>query len=225
MICSALFPERNCIRIEKTIYKHSPNYMETKIARTREELDKVFQLRYMVYVEEEGKFGGVYFPGKRIRDEFDDDEQTINLLMLQEGEAIGTVRVSSADDEHKKLPPDKLYDFSTVRKEHKGFKPASIGMLVVRRSYQTREIFNALMISVGKALLQTSCGYYIFTLNHECSRLMCRSFGAKKLTEKFWSNEVGNFIIPMILYKEQALKFIIAQNNRSSLRKNNLIIA
>jgi N-acyl-L-homoserine lactone synthetase len=45
--------------------------METKIARTPEELEQVFKLRYQVYVEQEQKFGGINFPDKKMYDEFD----------------------------------------------------------------------------------------------------------------------------------------------------------
>ncbi len=59
--------------------------METIIATTQEDLNKVFKLRYRVYVEEEKKFTGVTFSDKMMSDEFDNNPNTLNVLMLQGG--------------------------------------------------------------------------------------------------------------------------------------------
>ena len=182
--------------------------METRIAKTREELEEVFRLRYEVYVEEEKKFGGVHLPDKRIYDEFDDNPNTINLIMRENGKAISTVRFTGNRTEHEKLPSDKLYDFEPVRKDHAGLIPGNIGMLAIRKSYRSPKTFTALMLSLGELLLKNKYDYYMFTLNHECSNLFCRIMGAKMLTDKFWSEEICNYIIPMILYKEQVLEYV-----------------
>ncbi len=152
-----------------------------------------------------------------MQDEFDDKVNTFNLLMLVDGEAIGTARFTSAKDEFEKLPSDKLYDFDSVRKHQKGLIPGCIGMLAVRKSHRSIKVFTDLMTSFFQCVLKTKNDYYIFTLNHECSSLVRRIFGAKKLASEFWSDEVGNFIIPMLLYKQHTISFINYQNNKNSL--------
>ena len=182
--------------------------METKVATTKEDLEKVFELRYKVYVEEEQKFGGVEFAEKKLKDEFDDHPDTINLLMTEDGEALGVVRITSARNGYNKLPSDKLYDFDTVRKDHVGLIPGNIGMLAIRKAHRRPKTFTALMLALGKILLLNKQDYYMFTLNHECSNLFCRIMGAKMLSSKFWSAEICNYIIPMILYKHQVLTYV-----------------
>lgn len=182
--------------------------METKTATTQEELEKVFRLRYKVYVEEEQKFGGVELKEKKIQDEFDNDPSTINILMTEDGEAIGTVRVTGAYEVNAKLPSDKLFNFDTVRNENTGLIPGNIGMLAILKAHRRPQSFTTLMLSLGKILLKNKQDYYMFTLNHECSNLFCRIMGAKMLSSKFWSEEICNFIIPMILYKDQVLSYV-----------------
>ncbi len=182
--------------------------MQIKTARSQEELEQVFSIRYQVYVEEEQKFSKENFPDKKMSDEFDYKTGTLNLLMFEQGDAIGTVRLSYASTEYEKLPSDKLYNFDAVRKDHSGLLPASIGMLAIRRLHQNRENFTALMLYLFKLLIDLRLDYYIFTLNHECGRLISRTLGARPLGEKFWSEEVRNYIIPMIMYKVQGSAFV-----------------
>ncbi len=190
--------------------------MKTKIARTLEDLDKVFKLRYQVYVEEEQKYGGFSFVEKKLKDEFDDRPDTINLLLLKDGEAIGAVRFVGSKTVNEKLPSDKLYDFSNVRMDNAGLIPGSIGMLVIRKAYRNSRIFTALMVALCKKLLKGKQHYYMFILNHECSNLFSRIMGAKMISAKYWSTEICNFIIPMILYKHQILKYIQRYEDRES---------
>lgn len=175
-------------------------------ALSAEHLEAVFRLRYQVYVVEEQKFGGIEFSEKQLKDEFDDHPDTINLLMSDGGKAIGVVRMTGVRGQ--KLPSDKLYDFDTVKKTHSGLIPGNIGMLAIRKEYRTPRTFTTLMLSLGKLLLTHKYDYYMFTLNHECSNLFCRIMGAKMLSDKFWSAEICNYIIPMILYKEQVLSYV-----------------
>lgn len=182
--------------------------METIIAASKEDLEKVFRLRYQVYVEEEQKFGGVELTEKKINDEFDNDPSTINILMTENGEAVGTVRVTGSRNVNAKLPSDKLFNFNTVRNENSGLIPGNIGMLAILRSHRRPHTFTTLMLCLGKTLLKSKHDYYMFTLNHECSNLFCRIMGAKMLSSKFWSAEICNFIIPMVLYKDQVIKYV-----------------
>lgn len=46
--------------------------METKIATTQENLEKMFNIRYRVYVEEEQKFRGIELVENIPKDEFED---------------------------------------------------------------------------------------------------------------------------------------------------------
>lgn len=180
--------------------------MIIKLATTAAELNQVFRLRYEVYVKEEGKFNAATFPGKMISDQYDLMANTINLLLIKDGIAAGTVRLTNALYENEKLPADKLYNFDSIRKKHSGQLPACIGMLAIRKNSRGGKSFSKLINVLFKLLLTHD--YYIFTLNHECSRLICRAFGAKILADRIWSDEVRNFIIPMILYKDQVISYL-----------------
>lgn len=174
-----------------------------KKAQTQEDINTVGRLRYTVYVEEDKKFGGRNIPDKNLCDHFDYAPNTFNLLMYDGELEVGTVRVTWAITENEILPSDHLFDFSTIRVAHTKQLPLSIGMLAVRKEYQNRKTFMSIMRALGEIIMNIGYPYCIFTLNHECVSLISRLIGAKIIAEKIWSNEVQNFIIPMLIYKEQ----------------------
>lgn len=66
--------------------------IEVKIAKTKEELDDAFRIRFQVFAGE-GYLDTSKYPDSREKDEFDDLSTTTNFLVLNNGKSIGTVRL------------------------------------------------------------------------------------------------------------------------------------
>ncbi len=67
--------------------------LKVKIARTEEDLNEAFRLRYEIFGEELGYINKNNFPDRIEKDNFDDLETTTNFVVKKNSETIGTVRL------------------------------------------------------------------------------------------------------------------------------------
>ncbi len=67
--------------------------LKVKIARTEEDLNEAFRLRYEIFGEELGYINKNNFPDRVEKDNFDDLETTTNFVVKKNSETIGTVRL------------------------------------------------------------------------------------------------------------------------------------
>lgn len=175
-----------------------------KRAETAQELDDVFRIRRLVYSVEEGKFGGENGKAPFLTDRFDARPQCANLIAYDGGEPVATVRVNL--DTGGGLPPDELYDFSSLRadisrqwREEHDTPPlfGSAGMLAVRRNWRRRrDVVKALFklaLTVGRSWGGT---HVLVAVNHENARMYERA-GFVAVADKVWIEAIGNHVVPM----------------------------
>jgi len=67
--------------------------LEFKIAKTPEEKNLAYNVRYKVFCEELGYLDKTLFPDKLEKDEYDDLETTINFIAFENNEGIATARI------------------------------------------------------------------------------------------------------------------------------------
>jgi len=176
-----------------------------KVASTVQELDDIYQLRHWVYVIEDGKFGGVALPGRRIVDRFDALGNVANIIAYDDGTPVGSLRLNK--DGSAGLPSEEYYDFSRYRvqlieeskKTGKALPVfASGGFLAVKEAWRGRR-------KVIFSLLKTAAGVYqswgvthlIATVNHETVSVY-RHLGFEPIDDPIWVESIGNQIVPMV---------------------------
>lgn len=175
-----------------------------KVARSAKELDDVFWLRHEVYVVEDGKFGGAPLSHERIVDHFDALPNTANIIAYDDGEPVGTIRVTL--DTEIGLPPDDIYPFLEFRdreriewgKAHDGPAVfASAGMLAIREKWRRRrDVLQALMKLATGVCAGWDVTHVIASSNHETTKVY-EHLGFDAIGEKFWVEEIGNHVVPM----------------------------
>lgn len=114
--------------------------VEFRIARSEEDLDKVFRIRFEVFAGE-GYLDPSKYPDGREKDEFDDLPTTTNFLALDGDRGIGTVRLlepnqTIAEREGLDLGVsiENLFDLSYYKKN--GIKIAEIPRSSLLRGYR-----------------------------------------------------------------------------------------
>ncbi len=174
-----------------------------KIARSAGEIDDVFHLRWHVYAQEEGYFGGVRHAPPHITDRFDAHPGCFNLIAYAGEEPIATLRLN--DDTGGELPSETYWDFSGFREraaaeaEAAGtpVRLASASMLAIRRPWRKRrDIFRALFKVAAALGVQHGTTHVIASVNHKSSA-MYRRIGFRPLAGKVWIEEIGEHIVPM----------------------------
>ncbi len=175
-----------------------------KVAQTAKELDDVFWLRHEVYVIEDGKFGGKPLIHQRIIDHFDALPSTASIIAYDDDEPVGTIRVTF--DTEIGLPPDAHYHFDAYREsEAVAWREthdmpaifAASGMLAIRGKWRRRrDIILALLKMATGVLAGWNVTHVIVTSNHETTSLY-EHLGFEALAEKYWVEEIGNYIVPM----------------------------
>jgi hypothetical protein len=73
--------------------------LEILVARTKEELDMCFRVRYDVFGREYGAYDLNCYPGEREVDSFDTLPTTLNILALYDGKPAGAVRLIQKNEE------------------------------------------------------------------------------------------------------------------------------
>ena len=177
--------------------------IRVKIARSAQEMDDVFHLRWHVYAQEEGYFGGAAHAPPYITDRYDAHPGCFNLIAYEGSEPIATLRLN--DDTGGGLPSELFWDFSAYRvqaaeecgAEGRGARLASASMLAIRRPWRKRrDIFRALFKVAAALGVQHGTTHVIASVNHK-SAAMYRRIGFRPLAGKVWIGEIGEHIVPM----------------------------
>ena len=167
-----------------------------KIAKTAKELDDVFWLRHEVYVNEDGKFGGVPHKHERLLDRFDALPGASNIIAYEGDEPIGTLRINF--DSGIGLPSGDYFDFNPHLKLNIGEVVASGGMLAIRKNWRGRRDVIAALFKMGIGVLHSrKATNMIATVNHETVSIY-KKLGFWEVHDAIWVEEVGNHIIPMV---------------------------
>ena len=165
-----------------------------KIAESPLERESVLKLRHRVFVEQEGRFS---HQTPYIVDLFDTFRETINILALKDGEAIGTIRVVL--DNPVGLPAAEHYDFSACLNDVTG-NCACFGWLCVLKEYRS---YPGLLIGLFKMAVhemrKDGAKHVIATIHPPLFRLLQRGFNARRVGDDFDSAGLGVPITPVFL--------------------------
>ncbi len=168
-----------------------------QVAQTPQEQDDVFRLRYDVYVLEDGKFQTDDLPEKRIFDRYDTySPYNVNLIAYDGTVPVGTIRFT--EDSELGLPQEELVDVDAIRRTrtHAG-KLFGVGMLAVRESHRHRMGFITSLLKYLIALVRIRNGTdAVITINYVIEKMMAR-LGFRRIGEKFYSERIKNYIVPM----------------------------
>ncbi|MDZ7752057.1 MAG: cyclic nucleotide-binding domain-containing protein [Gammaproteobacteria bacterium] len=177
-----------------------------KIARSEKEVDDALWLRHEVFVIEDGKFGGKALPGARILDRYDAFPNVHNIVVYEDQEPVATMRM--VKESAVGLPTDEYFDFGDYRtqaaRELKaagqsdcGVVLGSAGMLAIRGPWRVRrDVIRAMFRIAAGVAMNNAVTHIVVAVNHETAG-MYRRLGFQRLTDKFWVEEVGNFIVPL----------------------------
>ncbi|MDX8411116.1 MAG: cyclic nucleotide-binding domain-containing protein [Mariprofundaceae bacterium] len=175
-----------------------------KVARSPEELEDAYRLRYYVYVVEGGKFAEQRFPDGRVLDAFDGMPYVANIVAYTGAEAVGTLRINL--DSGQGLPPDEFYDFSDFRRkivdswsEKHGAPPliGSVSMLAVKRSWRHRRDVIRAMFKLGTGVGHSWNGTHIIAAVASKTAGMYEKIGFEYFDQKQWIEDIGDHILPM----------------------------
>lgn len=164
-----------------------------KIAKTAADLDQVFELRYRVFVEEEGYFQENH--DHRILDRFDAFPDTVNFVSIHEGNIVGSLRLVSETDVG--TPADEMYDFKPHLPE--GARVVSCGLLCLMREFRNIPQLVSGMFMMG-AYWATAQGatHLCAPMNPLVVHKMLR-VGFEQVGEQFYHKETGLDAVPMVL--------------------------
>lgn len=178
-------------------------------AISAEQLDAVYRLRYKVFIEEDKKFNKATHLNEMIQDKYDDREETVNLIVGDVEEYVGTIRATIAVGVEQDLPCDRYYDgYKNMRSRIKG-KYASVGMLAIsRKNCNVKLLYNLIkeLLKVGSI---HQVDYALFPVNHKLQKTL-EHLGARMVGEIIFNEHIGNYIAPMMLdIKKMAQRFRI----------------
>lgn len=194
-----------------------------KLAKSAKEIDDALWLRHEVFVVEDGKFGGLPLHGKRLVDRYDAFPNAYHVVAYEGAEPVATMRLLKDSDAG--MPVDELFDFAPYReKALSGEIPASsradakaipvqfgsAGMLAVRANWRRRrDVIRAMFRMAATVCHRYGATHILVAVNHETAG-MYRRLGFTQLTDKFWVEEIGNFIIPLMGTTEQFVEWAFA---------------
>lgn len=152
------------------------------LVNSAELLERVFELRYDVYVNEEGRFPP--HPSLRIFDRFDCYPGTFSVLAVDsiKGQAVGTVRF--AINSSVGLPSDSFYDFKPYLEGLEG-EVATMGMLAVRRHARFhRGVVTGLLKIAWRELRRAGARHIVAPVSPDAETIL-RGMGAKQVGDPF----------------------------------------
>ncbi len=162
-----------------------------KAARTAEEKNEVYRLRYRVFVEEENRFE---HPPDRIFDFYDTLDETVNFAAMEHDKVVGSMRVTI--DNPVGMPALDHYNFSRLIKSTPG-KFAGIGWLCIAKGYRRhRGMLAALFKMMVREARNRGVQHLIAPL-HPAILPLLKRFGAKPVDKEFFSEELQVPMVPI----------------------------
>ena len=188
-----------------------------KIAQSANELDDVFWLRYQVYAES-GYFSDIG-GSQHLTDRFDAHPYCANIIAYDDGKVpVGTLRVNM--DTGGGLPADEYYDFTGHRNaineewlslQNEEPRLCSAGMLAIRKGWRNRrDVIRALFKMAASIAHSWGVTHVIATVNFQ-SHTMYKRIGFEILDDKQWVEEIGEFIVPMMIPFEVYYRWAVGE--------------
>ncbi|OUS15965.1 hypothetical protein A9Q88_09490 [Gammaproteobacteria bacterium 50_400_T64] len=177
--------------------------IKLKVARTAEELDDVFRLRYDVYVSERNKFSEKRATNDgRIVDHFDVLPEVANVVAYDGDTAIASFRVNR--DSSVGLAPEKYFDFSGERAKIAKLDEegcaliVSCSMLAIRKQWRhQRNVIFALFKKVTAVMRGWGATHVFGAASAETFSLYGR-LGVEAIAKDCWIESVGDRLVPVV---------------------------
>lgn len=185
-----------------------PNY-RVQEAVTTHQLDVVYRLRYKVFVEDDKKFNKANFSDEKLNDKFDTQNGTLNLLVCNSENCIGTIRVTIIENREQEFPCDHYHEeYKKLRSKLKG-KFASVSMLAIKKQDCSVQLLYSLIKEAIKIGSANRVDYALFPANYILQPTLER-LGAILVGETKYNEHVGTYVAPMMLeVKKMAQRFAI----------------
>ncbi len=199
--------------------------IKLKVARTAQELDDVFKLRYDVYVTEGDKFSEKRAASDgRIVDHFDTLPEVANVVAYDGDTAIASFRVNK--DSAIGLAPERYFDFAQARalivRSSEEVKAApcivSGSMLAIRKQWRHKR--NVIM-ALFKKTISVMSGWgatHVFGAASADTFSLYGRLGFKTVAEGQWVQSVGDRLIPMMASFDEAFAWAFGWD--ASVKKN-----
>lgn len=171
--------------------------------------DAVLKLRHKVFSEEEELFEAI--SDSRVLDRFDTYSTTSNLVALNEGEVVGSMRMTL--DSNMGIPADEYYDFRQFLPEDARVMNCSM--------YCVTKPFRGARIALGLMLMATYFGvirgvsHVVAPINPPIAKLVSR-VGFEVLDDEQFDPHLGVNFLPVLLDVKKLNDFFytFAENNR-----------
>jgi len=193
--------------------------IKLKVARTAEELDDVFKLRYDVYVSERDKFSEKRAAGDgRITDHFDTLPDVANVVVYDGDTAVASFRVNK--DSTSGLAPEKYFDFTQVRtliahaNDEEDSAPCIVSgsMLAIRKQWRhKRNVIFALFKKTTAVMRGWGATHVFGAASAETFSLYGR-LGFNSIAKEEWVESVGDRLVPMVAPFDKVSTWAFGQN-------------
>ncbi len=193
--------------------------IKLKVARTTEELDDVFRLRYDVYVSERNKFSEKRATNDgRIVDHFDALPDVANVVAYDGDTAVASFRINK--DSAIGLAPEKYFDFTLVRDrigqpaEGTNIAPCIVSgsMLAIRKEWRhKRNVIFALFKKTTAVMRGWGATHVFGAASAETFSLYGR-LGFSAIAAEQWVESVGDSLIPMMAPFDKVFTWAFGQS-------------
>lgn len=172
------------------------------LASSTNEIDSVFKLRHLVFVEQ----GNILKenPEKRLYDRFDAFPSTVQMIAQQNGETIGAVRFSI--DDVCGLPADGMFDYRPLLPYDA--KVMHVGMFCVHQDFRGDKIAQGLILMASYYGISNSITHVVAPI-HPPLAMLLRRIGFKKVGEVFYDNHIETDVIPLLLDVNELKDFFV----------------
>lgn len=158
--------------------------MEYRIARTKQDLQKVYLFRKKIYKQSHLKHN------KQPRDQYDGSKDTLNFIAIDKGKIVANVRlIKQSPRFNNKLPIEEYFSLANLRKRR--IKPVEFSQLLVSNELTNNDILIELLMYVFQYAAKNSIKYLCTSANAETDdsrsvRIMYRVAEIKNLIHPFF---------------------------------------
>ncbi len=181
------------------------------LAKLPEQIDAVFKIRHTVFSEEEGKFSPTH--DGRMFDRFDAYPTSSNLIVLGDGEVVGSMRLTL--DSEMGMPADEYYDFRAHLPPES--RALNCGMYCVTKQYRSSRIAYGLMLMASYFAVSNNITHVVAPINPDIAKMLGR-VGFKTLDEEFTEAHTGVNIVPVMLEVKHSTDYFINFAYRNQLQ-------